>query len=112
MDHRPGAAQAKAVKTAGRRQVRPTQGRLDVRPIAEEIAAAILAGRPDERLKRNGEDHVRLLIGRSCRQARRSRKRWPVGGTGGEAVAALIVSAGWKMVKANVFEKAEKEKYR
>jgi hypothetical protein len=53
----------KTVQTVGRQQVRQTQGRLDVNPIAEEIVAAILAGRPDERLKRDGEDHVRLPVG-------------------------------------------------
>ncbi len=47
----------------GRRQVRPMQGRLDVKPITEEIAAAVLADRPDDRLKWDGEDRVRLLIG-------------------------------------------------
>jgi hypothetical protein len=43
------------------------QGRLDVKPIAEEIVAAILAGRADDRLKWDGEDHVRLLIGEVLR---------------------------------------------
>jgi hypothetical protein len=33
----------KTVETVGRPQVRPMQGRLDVQPIVEEIAAAILA---------------------------------------------------------------------
>ena len=93
-------------ETVGRRQVRPMQSRLDVRPIAEEIAAAILAGRPDDRLKWDGEDHVRLLIcevlpARSAVKetlaGRRKRLR--------EAVAIIIAPAGWKMVKANVFER-------
>ena len=39
------------------------QGRLDMQPIAEEIAVAILEGRQDDRLKWDGEDHVRLLTG-------------------------------------------------
>lgn len=90
----------KTVQTVGRRQVRPIQGRLDVQPIAEEIAAAILGGRPDDCLKWNGDYHVRLLIGevlpvgsavKETLASRRERLR--------EAVAAL------KMVKANVFEK-------
>jgi hypothetical protein len=34
----------KTVQTVGRRQVRPMQGRLDAKPIAEEVAAAILTG--------------------------------------------------------------------
>jgi hypothetical protein len=94
------------VEMVGRRQVRPMQGRLDVQPIAEEIAAAILEGRPDDRLKWDGKDHARLLIGKvlpagsavkETLAGRRKRLR--------EAVAALLGAAGWKMVKANVFEK-------
>jgi hypothetical protein len=82
------------------------QGRPDVQPIAEEIAAAILAGQPGDRLKWDGEDHVQLLIGAvltagsavwETLAGRRKRLR--------EAVAALLGAAGWKMVKANVFEK-------
>jgi hypothetical protein len=79
-----------------------------VQPIAEEIAAAILAGQPDDRLKWDGVDYVRLLIGEvfpagsavmEALAGRRKRLR--------EAVAALIAPAGWKMVKANVFERIE-----
>ena len=96
----------KTVQTVSRRQVRPMQQRLDMQPIAEEIAAAILEGRLDDRLKWDGEDHVRLLIGevlptgsavKETLAGRRKRLR--------EAVAALLGAAGWKMVKANVFEK-------
>ena len=70
------------------------------------IVAAILAGRADERLKRDGEDHARLLIGevlpagsagKETLAGRRKRLR--------EAVATLIAPAGWRIVKANVFEK-------
>ncbi len=98
----------KTVETVGRRQVRSMQGRLDVQPIAEEIAAVILAGRPDDRLKWDGTGHVRLLIGKVLPEGsavkdtlavRRKRLR--------EALVALIAPAGWKMVMANVFEKAK-----
>jgi len=98
----------KTVQTVGRRQVRPMQGRLDVKPIAEEIAAAVLAGRADDRLKWDGEDQVRLLIGevlpavsavKETLAGRRKRLR--------EAVATLIAPAGWRMVKSNVFVKAQ-----
>ena len=94
------------VETVGRRQVRSMQERLDLKPIAKEIAAAILAGRPDDRLKWPGEDRGRLLIGevlpvgsavKETLAGRRKRLR--------EALAELISTAGWKMVKANVFEK-------
>ncbi len=96
----------KTAQVVGRRQVRPTQGRLDMQPVAQEIAAAILGSRPDDRLKWDGEDQVRLLIGevlpagsafKETLGGRRKRLR--------QAVAALIATAGWKMVKANVFEK-------
>lgn len=96
----------KTVQVVSRRQVRPMQGRLDVQPIAEEVAAAIIAGRQNERLKWDGEDHVRLLIGEvfpagsavtKTLAGRRKRMR--------QAVAALIAPAGWQMVKANVFDK-------
>lgn len=94
------------VETVGRRQVRQMQGRLDVQPVAEEIAAAIVEGRPDDRLKWDGKNRVRLLFGevlptgsavKETLAGRRKRLR--------EAVAKLIASAGWKMVKASVFEK-------
>lgn len=41
-------------ETVSRRQVRPAQGRFYMHPIAEEIAAAIVAGRPVDRLKWDG----------------------------------------------------------
>lgn len=84
------------------------QQRFDVKPVAEEIAAAILEGQPDDRLKWDGTDHVRLLIGKvlpagpavkETLAGRRKRLR--------EAVASLIAEAGWKMVKANSFERSE-----
>ncbi len=95
-------------ETVGRRQVRPMQRRLDVQSIAEQIAAAILAGRPDDGLKWDGEDHVRLLVGevlpagsavKGTLAGRRRRLR--------EALAGLIGAAGWQMVKANVFRRKE-----
>ncbi len=85
----------KTVQTVSRRQVRPMQGRLDVQPIAEEIVAAILTGRPDDRLKWDGEDQVRLLIGevlpagsavKETLAGRRKRLR--------DEVAALIAGLG------------------
>lgn len=96
----------RSVRTVGRRQVRPTQPRFDSSPLAQELAHAILAGRPDERLKWDGKDRVRVLVGkvlpaRSAVKAtlagRRKRLR--------EAVAGLVGAAGWVMARANVFEK-------
>jgi hypothetical protein len=96
----------KVLKLAGRRQVRTMQCRFDEQPLAQELADAILAGRTDERLKWDGDNHVRLLIGKVLPEGsavketlggRRKRLR--------EAVAALLGAAEWKMVKSNVFEK-------
>lgn len=65
-----------------------------MQPVAEEFAHAILAGRQDERLKRDGKDHVRLLIGeafpagsavKETLAGRRKRLR--------QAVAALVAAA-------------------
>jgi hypothetical protein len=98
--------QTKVMKSVGRRQVRPMQSRLDMRPIAQELADAILAGRTDERLKWDGDSRVRLVIGEvlpdrsavtETLAGRRKRLR--------VAVARLVESGGWRMVAANVFEK-------
>jgi hypothetical protein len=45
------------------RQVRPRQARLDVGPLAEEIASLIVKGKKDPRLKWNDEGSVRVLVG-------------------------------------------------
>lgn len=96
----------KAVRTVGRRQVTPMQPKLDVTPIAEEIADAILAGRPDDRLKWERADRVRVVIGkvlpgnsavRETLAGRRKRLR--------EGLCAILATAGWQMTSANVFEK-------
>lgn len=97
---------SKAIKSVGRRQVRPMQAKLDMAPIAQELADAILAERQDDRLKWIGENQVRLLIGKvlaarsvakETLAGRRKRLR--------EGVARAVASAGWKMVRANVFER-------
>src|SRR5258708_33451648 len=41
------------------RQIRPMQARLDVRPLAEEIAALVMSHKTDERLKWNKDGSVR-----------------------------------------------------
>ncbi|QEL17839.1 hypothetical protein PX52LOC_04850 [Limnoglobus roseus] len=96
----------KSVGVVGRRQLQPPQPRMNVMPVAEELASAILGGRQDPRLKWDGAGRVRLLMntvlptGSAVKETlagRRKRLR--------EAVAALLGAAGWKMGKANVFEK-------
>jgi hypothetical protein len=94
----------KSVVVVGRRQLQPPQPRTNVMPVAEELASAILGGRQDSRLKWDGQDHVRLLMGevlpvgsavKETLAARRKRLR--------EALAAILATAGWCMVRANVF---------
>ena len=94
----------KSVVVVGRRQLQPPQSRMNVMPVAEELASAILGGRQDPRLKWDGPDRFRLLIGevlpagsavKETLAARRKRLR--------EAVAKLLAAAGWKMVKPNQF---------
>lgn len=45
-----------------KRQKLPMAERLDVKPIAAEIAASISNGREDRRIKWRGENHVRVLV--------------------------------------------------
>ena len=53
-----------AVSTrVGHRQLRPMAPRLDVLPIADEVAGAILSGRQAQRLKWFPDGSVRVLIG-------------------------------------------------
>lgn len=96
----------RTLATVGRRQVRPPQPPLDVAPLAQELAAAVLAGRADDRLKWDGDHRVRVLIGkvlpaRSAVQqtlaGRRKRLR--------EALARSLAPAGWRMVGANVYSR-------
>jgi hypothetical protein len=79
-----------------------------VKAVAKELADAILAGRPDERLMWDGKERARLLIGKALPEGsavketlagRRKRLR--------DAVAALLATAGWHMPKANVYERTE-----
>jgi hypothetical protein len=94
-----------SVKTFRRRQIRPAQGRLDVDAIAKILVDGILAGRTDEGLKWEGTGRVRVLMGKvlptsSAAKAtvagRRRRLR--------QAVAEMLDRAGWRMIRANVFE--------
>jgi hypothetical protein len=49
---------------AGRRQLTPMQAALKVDPIADELVAAIVAHREDDRLDWRSDDSVRVLIGK------------------------------------------------
>ena len=88
----------------GYRQIYPMQSRLNVKPIAEDIANLIASHQNDERLKWYSVDRVQILIGMiltnksACKQTltnRRKRLR--------ENVRKLLNNLGWKEVRANVF---------
>jgi hypothetical protein len=49
---------------AGRRQLEPMQARLDVRPLAEEVATLVVAGQEDERLKWYEDGRVQVVVGK------------------------------------------------
>jgi hypothetical protein len=49
----------------GHRQLSPMAKRLDVRPIADEIAEKIVNGQPDDRLRWLGDGSVRVQMGKS-----------------------------------------------
>ena len=95
-------------KDAGRRQVRPPKSRLDVKPLAAELCAAIIAGQSDDRLKWDGYSKVRVLIGKvvpdrsavkDTLAGRRKRLR--------DELTRRLASAHWKVVRANVYERSE-----
>lgn len=98
----------KSVLVVGRRQLHQPQTRLDVMPVAEELAIAILGGRQDPRLNWNGPGRVRVLMGevlptgsavKETLAGRRKRLR--------EAVAALLAPAGWQAVGSNWYTQTE-----
>jgi hypothetical protein len=86
------------------RQLYPMQPRLDVRPMAEEIARLIIDQQQDERLKWNKDGSVRVQIGkmlpagsavRQTLEDRRKRFR--------KAVDEIVSEAGWRKIRANVY---------
>jgi hypothetical protein len=94
-------------RTDGHRQLVPMQPRLNVKPLAEEIAHLITEGRNDNRLKWNADGSVRVLIGKilpddsavqQTLQGRRKRFR--------TELKQLLVMRGWREVRLNVYERA------
>lgn len=77
------------------RQMRPNAARLDVRPIAEEIARLIRDGVQDSRLRWNGPDVVNVEIGQIIPDA------FPQATVGGrrkrlhKALVSVLGSNGW-----------------
>jgi hypothetical protein len=86
------------------RQVLVKDAPLKVQPIAEEIAACILIGKADSRLKWKSDTNVRVLIGdvipatnQQTTSGRRRRFR--------VALEALILSHGWTRKSVNSYER-------
>ena len=67
--------------SVGRRQIRPSQRRLDVRPLAEEVSQLIIQRSEDLRLRWNDDGSVRVLVGEilpkdsAVKQALRGRRK-------------------------------------
>lgn len=80
------------------RQVRPIQPRLDVRPLAEEIASLIVSRKEDDRLRWYEDGRVRVLIGKVLPEgsavkqtlAGRRSRFWT-------ALAERLEGEGWRM---------------
>lgn len=88
----------------GRGQLYPIATRVNVRPIAEEVAQQIIARQEDERLKWQDDGSVRVQIGmifpagsvvKQTLEGRRKRFR--------TAMDELLENAGWKKVRTNVY---------
>jgi len=85
-----------------RRQLRPTAKRLNVLPIAEEVADVIISGRESEIVQRlpDGRVKVRIgsLIGGGFEQTIAARrKRFRI------ALEKLLTSRGWRNVSVNTY---------
>lgn len=97
-------ARTAACWVTGHRQIRPMAPRLDVRPIAKNLAQSIIARREDNRIKWNRDGSVRILIGniipsdgiaKQTLQGRRKRFR--------QIVESMMTAEGWQQVRTNVY---------
>jgi hypothetical protein len=89
-----------------RRQLYPMDKRLDVKPIAESLADAIIGGKEDARIVVNKDGSVRLKIGeiipetnQQTTSARRTRLR--------NQLSKILASHGWKELRANVYRQPD-----
>jgi hypothetical protein len=88
----------------GQRQLKPMQSRLDVRPIAEELARVIRSRQEDERLKWARDGSVRVLMskilptGSAVAQTLQGRRRRL-----DSALGDLLRGAGWSSIRANTY---------
>lgn len=86
------------------RALRPAAERLDVKPLAEDLARVIIEGRSDNRFTIQRDGAVRINIGvivpetnAQTTQSRRKRFR--------EHLAACLARHGWRPVRPNVFHR-------
>lgn len=93
-----------ALESRRRRQVHPKDKRLDVKPLAQEIAALIVDGVKDERLRWKGIERVRVEIGEvipatneQTTSGRRRRFR--------AELCRLLNEHGWVMTGVNRFSR-------
>jgi hypothetical protein len=92
-----------------RRQIYAMDKRLDVKPIAQSLADAIIAGKPDARIIVNKDGSVRLKIAdiipatyKETTSARRSRLR--------VRLSTILAPHGWKELRANVYHQPKDQK--
>jgi hypothetical protein len=85
-----------------RRQLYAMDKRLDVKPIAQSLADAIVTGKADARIAVNKDGSVRLKIGeiipatnQQTTSARRTRLR--------ARLSTILAPHGWKELRANVY---------
>jgi hypothetical protein len=85
-----------------RRQIYAMDKRLDVKPIAESLADAIITGKEDTRIAINKDGSIRLKIGeiipatnQQTTSARRTRLR--------TQLSTILASHGWKELRVNVY---------
>jgi hypothetical protein len=91
------------------RQIRPKQHRLDVSPLAEEIAKKIIEFQEDDSLKWHDNGSVQVLIGKVIPEAD-SPKQTVIGRRKKfrKRLNKLLSDAGWIVVGANVYKPPKK----
>jgi hypothetical protein len=97
-------AMAAKCEALGQRQLKPMQARLDVRPIAEELAGMIRSRQEDERLRWARDGSVRVLQskvlprGSAVAQTLQGRRRRL-----DSALGDLLRGAGWSRIRSNTY---------
>ena len=89
---------------AGMRQINPLQPKLNINPIAEEIAELIINFEEDARLKWNSDRSVQILIGKilpaenMIKQTNEDRRKRFL-----TKVEQLLIDAHWAKIRTNVY---------